>query len=180
MSNLSKVSEFFQQFIDASNFKINFENISTTQWMIKDIPLVMMLALRSQTDVLSGEYSTYDAFIKHISTINIVDFPVTSRGEVMSTEDWDNMKSLYDITKREFPYSLTTLRSSRHLFNYTTFLESLGMNSQEGYLETRSWFCRNPELQKMTINAVLQGDGQKIDVKASNYRDHITSLLRVT
>jgi hypothetical protein len=177
MSNLSEVSLHFQEFLKESGFIINF--INNPDWNINDIPKVMMIALRSQIDMLSGTYQSYNDFIKKINSIKIDDKPVPSRGEVMTIEDWDNMVSYFKNANKEFPYSLTTLRISRHLYKYTRFLESLGMNSHDGYLETRSWFCRNAELQQITLKVVLEGNGSKIDVFAPDYREHITGLLRV-
>jgi hypothetical protein len=83
-------------------------------------------------------------------------------------------------SNRLFPYAMTTLHNSRHLYHFTTFLEALGLISHEGYLETRSWFCRSAELQRITLEVVLQGNGAQINVKSPDYRTHITSLLRVT
>jgi hypothetical protein len=177
MSNLSEVSLHFQEFLKDSGFIINF--INNSDWNIDHIPKVMMIALRSQIDMLSGTYQSYNDFIIKINKIKIDDKPVPSRGEVMSIKDWDNMVLYFENANKEFPFSLTTLPKSRNLYKYTRFLESLGMNSHDGYLETRSWFCRNAELQLITLKVVLQGNGSKIDVFAPDYREHITDLLHV-
>jgi hypothetical protein len=59
------------------------------------------------------------------------------------------------------------------------FMKALGLNTQKNYLLSRD-FCISVELQRMTLEVVLQGNGHLIDVLAPNYREHITSLLPAT
>ena len=147
------------------------------QWTTPIILRLMMIVLRSETDVLSGWYPSLDAFEAYINRLNIADELVPSRGIILCNEDWDRLLNLYQECKRPFPYQMTTMRGSKHLFQFTTFMEAFGLDSYEGYLETRSWFGRSAELQRMILEVVLQGNGRRIDVSVGDFREHITSLL---
>jgi hypothetical protein len=155
------------------NVTINGRYVWTEQNIIK----VVMIHLRSEHDQLSGNYQSFREFMNHVNTRNIDDVPVPSRGRVLSEEVWDEMVALFARTGREFPWAQTTMRGSRHLYEFTCFLETFGLDSYEGYLETRSWFGLDPELQRMTLQAVLQGNGHLIDVHAANFRDHIAGFI---
>jgi hypothetical protein len=45
------------------------------------------------------------------------------------------------------------------------------------YLETRSWFNRNPELQDKLLLVVVVGQGSKVQVTAPNFDAHLEELL---
>jgi len=166
----------FRNFLRNCGFQVRISN--PHNWNSEAICDVMMVALRSETDVLSGSYPSIEAFLAHIRELKIVDDPVPSRGNVMSNEDWDQIVAYYSNINQPFPYEMTTPRGSRNLYWYAMFLEKHGFSSCEGYLETRGWFCRSSELQRMTLEVVLQGKGELINVLAPDYREHITSLLK--
>jgi hypothetical protein len=168
----------FRKFLADSGFNIRIAG--RYQWTAPVILRLMMIILRSETDVLSGWYPSFNAFWEYVNQLNIVDEPVPSRGRMMSVEEWDRLESLFQVSGIVFPYPMTVMRGSKHLFEFTTFMETLGFDSHEGYLETRSWFGRSAELQQMTLEVVLQGNGHLIDVLAPDFREHITGLIRVT
>jgi hypothetical protein len=147
------------------------------QWTTPIILRLMMIVLRSETDVLSGWYPSLDAFETYINRLNIADELVPSRGRVMSDEAWDVMVDRYQECQRPFPYQMTTMRGSKHLYQFTIFMEAFGLDSYEYYLQTRSWFGLSAELQRMILEVVLQGNGHLIEVAAGDFREHITSLL---
>jgi hypothetical protein len=151
--------------------------IGRHSWTQQNIIAVVMIHLRSERDQLSGNYPSFRAFMHHVSSLNIVDVPVPSRGIVLSEEVWDEMTDYFAEIGREFPWDLTTMRRSRNLYEFTCFLETFGLDSSEGYLESRSWFSGDAELQRMTLRVVLQGNGHLVDVRAENFREHIAGLL---
>ena len=79
----------------------------------------------------------------------------------------------------DFFYADPIFHASLHRDHYMNFLNALGLDVQEDYLLTRGWFCRSAELQRMTLEVILQGNGHKIDVKSSDYEEHINSLLKI-
>jgi hypothetical protein len=166
------------KFLHASGIRIRIAG--RRKWTPGVILRLMMIALRSETDVLSGWYPSFHVFWTYVNRLNIVDEPVPSRGRVLPNETWDMLVNLYQKSNRPFPYEETTMRGSKHLYECTSFMEALGLNSEEGYLETRSWFGRSADLQRMTLEVVLRGNGRLIDVFAPDFREHITSLLRAT
>jgi hypothetical protein len=165
-----------RKFLSSSGYQVRISR--PHNWDCDAICDVMMVALRSEIDVLSGSYPSIDAFLAHVRAQDIVDVPVPSRGIVLSNEDWDILLRNYQELGFPFPFKNETLRKSRHLYQFSMFMEKFGLKSHEGYLETRGWYCQNPELQRMTLEVVLQGNGHKIFVGSGDYRDHIISLLR--
>ncbi len=45
------------------------------------------------------------------------------------------------------------------------------------YLEGRSWFCKNPQLQYTLLQVVNKGLGQQVNVTAGNFAPHLDCLL---
>lgn len=169
----------FRNFLIDSGFIVEFENQPPLQWRRGDILLVMMIAIRSQADVLSGVYSSYEAFISHISTLNVVEDLISQRGVTVDEDLYDQWNALCLKVGTVSEYTKPIPRASCHIDHYMAFMKAHGLCSQEDYLLTRGWFCRSAELQRMTLQVVLRGDGHQIDVKAPDYREHIASLLPV-
>jgi hypothetical protein len=175
MSDLTK--EFFE-FLDWCDTRIFFEK-KPSQWLKKDILLTVMIVLRSPTDVLSRIYSNYDTFVEHIRTLTINEDPVSHRGLTVTEEHFDKWNALCLETGTEEGMYMPAPRRSRFLKHFMNFMKALGLNTQKNYLLSRD-FCISVELQRMTLEVVLQGNGHLIDVLAPNYREHITSLLPAT
>jgi hypothetical protein len=180
MTDTDLFSHNFRKFLVDSGFSVEFEIQPSQPWKREDILLAMMIAIRSQEDVLSGVYSSYEAFITHISTRNVVEDLISQRGVTVDEDLFDQWNAL--CSKRGTVSEYTTLipRVSRHIDHCMGFMKAHGLRSQEDYLLTRGWFCRSAEIQRMTLQVVLRGDGRRIDVKAPDYREHITSLLPAT
>jgi hypothetical protein len=164
-----------QRFLSKSGFKIRIrgENI----WTQDDFILVVMIALRSETDVLSGDYGSFREFMEHVKKLKIVDVPVPIRGRLFSDEDFDMMQTMY--AARNIPFKTDSLRRSLHMYQFLELMDSLGAPKRENYLETRNWFCTDPILQEMTLRVVLKRKGHLIDPDApEGFTEHILNLLR--
>lgn len=180
MTDIDLFSRRFRLFLDRSSINIEFENQPPPQWRREDILLTMMIAIRSPVDVLTGVYSSYEAFISHINSLNIVEDLISQRGVTVDEDLYDALLLQSIRTGIEFFYANLIPRASRHRDHYMAFMKALGLCTQEDYLLTRGWFCRNADLQRMTLQVVLRGYGHQVDVKAPDYREHITSLLPET
>jgi hypothetical protein len=174
---MSNISYLINQFFINANFDINIQG--EIFWKKEDIVKVIMLALRSQVDNLSGNYSSYKNFITQIKKINIVEDLIPQRGVTVDEDLYDALLKCCNQKNIDFIYADPIYRTSLHRDHYMNFLNALGLDVQENYLLTRGWFCRSVEMQQKTLEVVLQGNGHKIDVKSSNYDEHINSLLNI-
>ena len=176
---MTDISNKLKKFLKLCDIRIMFVN-EPTHWLNEDINLVIMIVLRSPTDVLSRVYSNYDTFIAHIRSLTINEDLVSHRGLTVPEDLFDKWNALcLETGIKEAMYS-SAPRLSRYTKHFMNFMKVLGLNTQKDYLLTRDWFCRSVELQRMTLEVVLQGNGRLIDVRAPDYREHINSLLTAT
>ena len=175
----------FLSFLSRSG--INLQISGPSLWTHTSIQKTSKIVLRSRIDLLSDNYSNFAAYIQHLDSVVIDDPLVSARGETCPAELYDEMLLIYtqfcanNIAPPPFPfpYEMLVSRGSCHLEHFLNFLQSLGLCDEDHYLSTRSWFCRNAELQMSTLQVALQGNANRIDVK-SDFQAQITSLLRVT
>ena len=174
---MSNISYLINQFFINANFDIKIQG--EISWDKEDIVKVIMIALRSRVDILSGNYSSYKDVITHIKKINIVEDLISQRGVTVDEKLYDALLEFSNQKNIDFFYADPICRASLHRDHYMNFLNALGLDVQEDYLLTRGWFCRSVKLQQNTLEVILQGNGHKIDVKSSDYEEHINSLLNI-
>ena len=67
----------FRAFLATARTAISFQRpVPDSEWNAALCSSVMIIALRSQTDVLSGTYDSLPAFERHVTNVAIVDEPV--------------------------------------------------------------------------------------------------------
>jgi len=160
-----RLSKAFNKFLFNSKIDIKFIN----ELSYKDIKNILVKVINSEYNYFDGEYDDYKSFI------NIFNNMMKKKDEEPTniTEYSKPQINLKDTNE----YKYKVLDKKLMIYNLTIFLEDLGMDSKNGYLETRSWFTKNKDLQEKTITVALQGNASKIDVYSEDYLDHILSII---
>ncbi len=155
----------FNKFLLNSKIDIKFKN----ELSYKDIKNILVKVINSEYNYFDGEYDDYKSFI------NIVNM-LEEKTEEESTNILEYSKPQINL-KDTNEYKNKVLNKKLMIYNLTIFLEDLGMDSKNGYLETRSWYTNSKDLQEKTITVALQGNAVKIDVYSEDYLDHILSIM---
>ena len=156
------VENAFKKFLLKCDININFSN----ELSLDQTRKILMIILNSETNKFDGTYENYDYFNKHVNELK-------KKEEIIP--EYDGKLTGYSSYFNEPPVKV--LKKSVMMYYLTIFLEDLGLDSCNGYLESRSWFINNPELQDITIKVALDGNADQIDVRSGDYKDHIKSLL---
>jgi hypothetical protein len=179
-----KITKSFLTFLTRAGIRLQISGPSA--WTDESILKTSRIVLRSQADLLSGDYINFDAYLQHLDSVVIDDPLVSARGESCPEEIYDSMLLTYDKFRElnksppyPFPYENPVPRGSRHLEYFLSFLQSLGLRDRDHYLSSRSWFGRNADLQITTLQLALQGKARRIDVY-SDFDEQITTLLLET
>jgi hypothetical protein len=135
-----------------------------------DIKNILVEIINSDTNYFDGEYNDYKDFINYVKAFK-------NREEYDETIIPGNSKLLKYLQNSD--NNLKVLNKSLIIYNLTIFLEDLGMNSCNGYLETRSWYRNNKSLQEKTIQVAIDCNADKINVLSDDYSEHIENLLNI-
>lgn len=169
----------FHTFLAAAGVSIEFKNpVPESAWSVCNCSRIMILALRSSTDVLSGHYDSLHALETHISNVAV-------RGElvpastIFSNDLVERWNRLCAQSNSDCTIPTTVPRSSGHAEALYVFLKTLGVQ-KSGYLFTRSWFCGSKELQRKVIEIALRGQGAAVCGRVADFQAHVDGLALVT
>ena len=167
--NRTVVNNALNKFLHNCNIDIKFK--SQNELDLGQIKKILMIVLRSETNNLDGNYENYNSFIINVDKLKKQEDDITEYYDKLQNEDNNNINEYHN------KYHNKVLKKSVKMYSLTIFLEDLDLDSCNAYLESRSWFINNLDLQEKTISVALDGNAESIDVRSGDYRDHIESLL---